>query len=273
MTVLRDGWRARLWLRFERRGVRTRLSHRRHEGPLLVQRAFHPEGAACHVYLIHPPGGVVGGDRLELQVEVASAAHALLTTPAAGKFYRCGHDDPAQLSQHFEVAGCLEWLPQENILYPQADARLRTFVQLQGQARFIGMEVACLGLPARAQSFGDGIFSQAIELWRDGQPLLIERAFLGVEALRARWGLAARPVLGTLLATPAGAATLACVRARLEVLPAEPLLAATLVDGVLVVRGLAQRADQLRARFIELWRALRPQLLGCVAVPPRIWAM
>src|SRR5690349_6561885 len=96
------GWQAHLRLRFENgvrphllakgagaAGTRTRLVERRHTGPLIVQRPFYPEGDPCHVYLVHPPGGVVGGDELRIEVDVGAAAHALLTTPAATKFYRC----------------------------------------------------------------------------------------------------------------------------------------------------------------------------------------
>ena len=82
------GWEARLALRFEQRAGRTVLAHRSHEGPLAVQKPFYPEGDVCHVYLLHPPGGVVGGDRLAIEIEVASNAHAVITTPAAGKLYR-----------------------------------------------------------------------------------------------------------------------------------------------------------------------------------------
>src|SRR5689334_8281039 len=83
------GCRGRLDVRFEPRAGRTVVASRRHEGPLLVQRAFHPEAdGTCHLYLIHPPGGVVGGDELEVSLEVAPGAAALVSTPAATKLYR-----------------------------------------------------------------------------------------------------------------------------------------------------------------------------------------
>src|SRR5687768_5578343 len=83
-------WQARLELAFEKRTDKTVVAHRRHSGPLTIQKPFYPEPAGvCHVYLLHPPGGVAGGDRLELDVAVAAGAHVLITTPAAGKFYRC----------------------------------------------------------------------------------------------------------------------------------------------------------------------------------------
>jgi urease accessory protein len=174
------GWQARLELKFQAVEARTRLAHRRHYGPLLVQRIFHPEpvsgdGGAlaaepAHVYVLHPPGGVVSGDELQLEVEAQPRAHALLTTPAAGKFYR--RDQPnaaaqrgadraggeprvARLTQTLSAhGGVLEWLPQENIFYPDTAVELRTIVRLEALARFIGWEIGCLGLPASHASLG-----------------------------------------------------------------------------------------------------------------------
>ena len=82
-------WRARLDLELSKSNNRTILSHQKHHGPLQVQKPFYPErSGTCHVYILHPPGGVVGGDHLNIYVDVNSNAHALITTPAAGKFYR-----------------------------------------------------------------------------------------------------------------------------------------------------------------------------------------
>src|SRR3954471_15398906 len=84
----RAGWEASLDLEFATQGTRTFLARRASVGPLVVQRPFYPEGDVCHVYVVHPPGGVVGGDRLDLNIRARSGAHALITTPAATKFYR-----------------------------------------------------------------------------------------------------------------------------------------------------------------------------------------
>ena len=54
-------------------------------------------------------------------------------------------------------SGALEWLPQENIFYPDAAAELLTTVRLRGRrGAFIGWEIACLGLPASAQDLNQG---------------------------------------------------------------------------------------------------------------------
>src|SRR5712671_2379682 len=204
------GWGASLALTFARAGDdATMLATRRHVGPLAVQRPFYPEGrGVCHVYILHPPGGIVGGDRLRVDVGVGAGAHALLTTPAATKVYRSA-GARAQQRQHLHIAAgaTLEWLPQETILFDGAHVDLGTRVDLAAGGRFLGIETLCFGLPARAEGFARGRCRQSLELWQDGRPLLCERGRFDGDApvSAARWGLAGAPVLGTLLSAPAPA--------------------------------------------------------------------
>jgi urease accessory protein len=267
------GWAARLALRFERRAGRTVLAHRSHEGPLAVQKPFYPEGEVCHVYLLHPPGGVVGGDHLRIAIEVASAAHALITTPAAGKFYRSAGPSAVQ-EQALSVASgaVLEWLPQETILYAACRASITTRVTLAAGARFLGWEVLCLGRPAAGEGFDAGLCRQHIELWQDGRPLLIERSTItgGGELLRAPWGLGGRTVSGTFIATPADAALLEAVRAA-PAAKGTDIFSATLLDSVLLCRYLGDSAESARRCFTDVWGTVRPWLLGRTAHPPRVW--
>ena len=265
-------WQAELHLRFGTRAEYpgTALLERRHRGPLVVQRPFHPEGDPCHVYVVHPPGGVVGGDELAIDVQVDAGAHALLTTPAATKFYRCDARRATQTQRLVARDATLEWLPQENIFYRGADVRVTTRVQLEGDTRFIGWEIACLGLPARGEHFDSGRLELDLELWRD-EPVFIDRLRLAGDsaARHARWGLAGQEAIGTLLATPASAAHVDAVRALLV---DKPLAAVSLVDGVLVVRALAPQAAPVRELFAAAWRVLRPAILGRPAHAPRIWS-
>lgn len=268
-TATRESWRAELRLGFVADAGRTRLAERRHAGPLVVQRPFYPEGGVCHVYIVHPPGGVVGGDQIDLQVHAARDSQVLLTTPAAGKFYR-SDGAVALLRQQLQADGAmLEWLPQENIFYPGAMARVATTVQLRGTAAFVGWEMSCFGLPASGALFEQGEVRQRFELHHDDRPLLIERPRIDAVAARSRWGLAGNAACGTLLAYPATPAHLELARAQ----PAEDVsLACTLLDGVLACRAMAPRADRLRSVFVALWQTLRPTLSGRLAVQPRIWA-
>lgn len=268
-------WHARLELEFAKRAARTVITRRRHSGPLTIQKPFYPEASgACHVYLLHPPGGVAGGDSLELDVIVAEGAHALITTPAAGKFYRC---DGRQASwrQQFSLLedSALEWLPQETIVFDGSRGELCSRVDLGARARFIGWETVCLGRPAARESFASGCYRQRLEIWREERPLLIERSLFegGSELLSAAWGMQAYTVTATLVALPADERVLAAVRA--EVRLDEPgLFAATLIDGVLVGRYLGFQAEHARRAFVAAWRVLRPRLLDLRVCEPRIWA-
>jgi urease accessory protein len=266
-----EGWQAELRLRFARRGAHTYLAHRQHTGPLLVQRTFHPEPGTCHAYIVHPPGGVVGGDQLRLQVDVEEGAHALLTTPAAAKFYR-SDGKVAQQAQTITVArGIVEWLPQETIFYRNAIVRSETRVHLSPGAKFIGWEIPCLGLPARNEPFDAGDLRLHLELWLDNVPLLIDRLrVLGTsEARTAQWGLAGHEAIGTLLAYPADRASVELARSTIA---EHAEFAVTRVDNVLVCRCVSNQAEHVRKVFIKMWQALRPVLLNRPAVLPRIWA-
>jgi urease accessory protein len=276
-TVPEAGWEASLSLRLARVAGHTRLVQRAHRGPLLVQRAFHPElphSDCCHLYLVHPPGGVVAGDRLELDARLDAGAQGLITTPAATKFYR-GAERPlaTQLQQLTLNDATLEWLPQENIFFPDAHAHLTTRIRITQGSRFIGWEVACFGLPANGRDLERGRVSLGLELWLGERPLLMERLRVAGDerGLRGRWGLAGNPACGTLLAFPANAHVLHAARAAVASADSLPV-AITLVDGVLVCRMLAARASQIREHFAALWSVLRPLLLGRAASAPRIWA-
>src|SRR5690606_8424395 len=79
-------WLARLQLEFVANG-RTKLARMRHEGPLVVQRPFYPEDDVCHVYLLHPPGGIAPGDHVQLDAKLRAGSQVVMTTPSAGKVY------------------------------------------------------------------------------------------------------------------------------------------------------------------------------------------
>jgi urease accessory protein len=269
-TDTRD-WHAELQLRFTARADHTVLSHRKHVGPLLVQRPFYPEGSVCHVYLIHPPGGIAGGDHLQLQAQLEAGAHALITTPAATKFYRAAPGRQSVLHQHLQLqAATLEWLPQESIFFNQAQARTTTRIDLDAQSRFIGWELSCYGRPASSETFAAGQLRQGLELWCNGRPLLLDHLCIEGTGLMqsASWGLNGLSVLGTLLAYPATAADVTAVR-ELALNPQQ--ISCTLVDGVLLCRCLSESGAQLKQQLLKVWQCLRLRLLSRAAVLPRIW--
>jgi urease accessory protein len=272
------GWEAALELGFERREARTVLARRSHRGPLLVQRPFYPEGpGVCHVVVLHPPGGVVGGDRLRVEASVGPGAHALLTTPAATKLYRSAGPQ-AELHTTLRVAegATLEWLPQETIAFAGARARQHTRVELAAGARLLGWEVLCLGRPAAGEAFARGEVRHALEVWRAGRPLLSEHGRYGGGGalLAAPWGLGGWPVLATLLAVRPGGGLAGLWQGaapREQAAGALGPAGVTELNGVLVGRCLAPHADAARRWLLAAWQALRPALTGAAPCPPRIW--
>jgi urease accessory protein len=264
------GWRAELELGFTRSGPRTILARRRHRGPLAVQRPFHPEGEVCHVYLLHPPGGVVAGDELAIRIAAEAGAEALVTTPAAGKFYRSGGPEARQsVALDVGEGAALEWLPQETIVFEGARVASEVRVDLRAGARFVGWEILSLGRPAAGEGFGSG---EARLDWRirlDGQPLYLERQLWDCRAFGANWGLRGRAACGTLFAWPASEDALGEVRGLIGDGAGRGV---TLIDGLLVCRALDGRADLLRQFFLRVWEIIRPGTVGRAACPPRIWA-
>ncbi len=266
-------WHAELALRFAHTPQRTVLHSRRHHGPLLVLKPFYEHDDVCQVYLIHPPGGVAGGDQLQLDVGVDDNAHALLTTPASGKVYH-GYGNRSTITQHFNVStgAALEWLPQENIIFGGADVDLTTHIALHDDARTIAWEITCLGRPAGGDHFQHGRCRQRLQVLRNNELLYRENTLLqGEDATRnAAWGLAGHNVTATLVATPCTRAQLQAVREQLSN-ETQQLCSATLIDELLICRYLGTRADQARELFTRVWRVLRPALLNKAAHEPRVW--
>jgi urease accessory protein len=271
LSTTTPGWQARLELGFRSTAAKTILAQRYRHGPLSVQRAFYPEADLCHVYLLHPPGGVVGGDRLDIQVDVAENANALITTPGAGKFYRsCG--PTAYQTQHLKISGgSLEWFPQENILFPGAEATLSTEVRLDDQARFIGWEINCLGRPVIKEGFDQGKALFKFALWRDGQPLLIERMLINSESgLKHSAGLRGHPVSGLLCATLADTSVIDRIRQNIGNTEG-CWLGMTHTDALLIARYLGHSTEQAKVLFKRIWQYLRPTVLNRPACDPRVW--
>lgn len=272
--IERSGWHGELCLAYERRDERTVLARRRHRGPIVVQKALYPEGdSVCHGIVLHPPGGYVGGDRIELDVTVGAGAHALLTTPGAGKWYRSAGAEAGQdLRLRVAAGAVLEWFPLGTIVFDGALARTGTRVDVAPGGTYIGWEVVCLGRTASGERFAEGRLATATEVFRAGDPIWLERGTIagGSRVLAAPGGLAGQAVHGTLVAvsTQADAPLLAACRA----VPARSgRTALTRLPGMLLARYLGPRADDAHDYFARLWQILRPALAGRPASTPRIW--
>ena len=266
------GWKAELSLEFRRQGERSVLAKRRHEGPLVVQKALYPEGGdICHAIVVHPPGGIAGGDDLTIFASVAEGAAVLLTTPGAAKWYRSA-GPWARQRVFFDIAGTLEWVPQETIVYNGALARMQAEIRLSGDARYLGWEILCLGRTGSGERYQAGRSTAATRLWRDGRLIWNERGHVdgGSALLESLAGFAGRTVCGTLLAAAPAIENDLLARCR-EVAPESGESAVTRLPGILVGRYLGDSSEAAKTYFRRLWSVLRPALIGRDAAEPRIW--
>lgn len=274
------GWKGRLELDFRRQGPRT-LSHDLHHGPLRVLQRLYPEGeAVCHQVLVHPPGGLVGGDELTLEARLAPGAHALVTTPGATRYYR---SEGARADQHVRATlaegARLEWLPLETLAYRGCQGLNRVSFELAPGAQMMGWDVLALGLPASGQAFDAGRFEQHLE-W-PGRWL--ERGVIDGEDRLLRdspLGLAGRPVMGTLwlaegraLGRAGRERLLELARATIDAQAAGVVAGVTAPsDALLVLRALGPMVEPVMALLKSVWGQWRSEHWGLPACPPRIWS-
>lgn len=273
-AALAQTWRARLALEFAKREARTVLAHRQHDGPLVLQKPLYPEGHdVCHGIVVHPPGGIAGGDQLELRAGLKESSAVLLTTPGATKWYRTA-GPAAEQTIEFDIGAnaALEWLPQETIVFDGALAQQRTEVKLANEACYIGWEILCLGRSGAGELFTSGRWLARTLVERKGKPSLLERACLdgGSVALRSPTLLAEQPVVGTLIAASPRLDTELLGVCR-RIVPSAGGGAVTLLPEVLVGRYLGASSEAAKRYFVALWQILRPALLGREGIEPRIW--
>jgi urease accessory protein len=274
-----DRWPAELHLRFARNRMRTVLVENRHSGPLLVQKALYPEGAqVCHAVIVHPPGGIAGGDELTVEIDLEANSSAVLTTPSATKWYKAPHQGcRQQTSIRLAKGSTLDWLPQENIFYNATHAVSTFTLQVELGATAIGWEIGLLGRQESGERWTQGSlrFMTAIER-TGGLPLWVERMRLDASAsLReAPQGLYGFNAFGSLWAI--GTECTAAVAEELASdLPFETELRAgvtALPEGMLLVRGLAHDVDRLRQLMMDCWVRLRPLVHGLPSQRLRLWA-
>ena len=277
-----SGWQAQLNLRFSKRAQRTVLVEREHSGPLVVQKSLYPEGGRiCHAVIVHPPGGIVGGDQLRLHANLEAGAHALLTTPGAGKWYKANGREAAQHLQ-FKLGerATLEWLPQETILFDAAQARMTTRVDLAVDAKFAGWEILCFGRRAAGEVFAEGTLRQRIQIWRGEELLWNEAANLsaGSRAMLSPVGMNGRSISATFLVA-GGAVPTQVLEACRAIVPCEKKaprdgnsFGVTALPEIFAARFLGDHVEYAREYFEKLWQVLRPWYANTEMQRPRIWS-
>jgi urease accessory protein len=273
------GWHGRLELRYRVDGART-LVRDRHSGPLRVLRSLYPEDPrVCHSVLVHPPGGIVGGDTLELDIALEPQAHALLTTPGAARFYRSAGELARQATTARVDAGArLEWLPLETICHRAAIGENSLRFELAAGAEMIGWDILALGLPASGEAFDSGRFTQRIEL----PGVWLERGVVDggdTRLLDSPLGWAGQRVMATLWLAGGSALTTARREALLDAArecsagnPLQRSAGSTSPHPELVLlRVLAPRVEPAMDLLVAVWRRWRTLAWGLEPCAPRIW--
>jgi urease accessory protein len=275
------GWHARLALDYRLEDGRC-VARAEHEGPLRILQTLYPEGdAVAHNVLVHPPGGLVGGDTLEITVRAGPGSHALVTTPGAARFYRSLGEPALQDTRISLDAGSrCEWLPLEAICYSGCIAQNRLRMELAPQSELIGWDVTAFGLPASQLPFEKGSLLQHLEL-QDGW---LERG--RIEALDGRLmdgplGLAGHRCLATLFLASGDAITRQRREQALDLAnaviaaQAPEVVAGASAQGarVVVVRALAAQVEPALALLKAVRAEWRKALWNLPATVPRSWAM
>ncbi len=274
-------WHAHLHVDYTLEHQRT-VARFTHDGPLRILQSLYPEGGGiCHNVLVHPPGGLVGGDTLDVSATLGPGAHALVTTPGATRFYRSNGDSALQRTRLALAPGArLEWLPLEALCYSACQAENHLTLDVAPGAECMGWDVTALGLPHAGQPFEAGRFVQHIEV----PGLWLERGVIDAadrRLLHSPLGLAGQHCLaslffvaGTPLERARREAALDTARAVLDTHALRASAGATSPDGRLVVlRVLAPQVEPAMQLLRQVWSAWRAQLWGLPATPPRIWAM
>lgn len=251
----------------------TNLKHR-HQGPLRIQKALYPEGPAlCHAIIVHPPGGIAGGDRLEVQLQSQARSQGLVTTPSAAKWY--GTDGVVPATQKIEIAleGQLEWLPQETIVFDRALVESELTIKAGATGAMLGWDHLIFGRHASGESFKTGRFAQSLRIhlceglvWHDrivlgGGDALFDSpiGLRGHYAFATLWGILAEPDTWT--------------EARLESLRTHsPAVSWTVLHPRLLIGRLLVEPLKLKGLLEQAWSILRPIVLKRPALNPRLWA-
>jgi urease accessory protein len=274
------GWHGHLSLQYRLSSSARTVVHDTHNGPLRVLQSLYPEGdAICHNVLVHPPGGVVGGDVLAIDVDVQAASHALVTTPGATRFYRSLGDLGLQtLTARVADGARFEWLPLETILYPDTLAENRMRFELAPGAEMMGWDVLALGLPASGQPYDRGRYTQSIELpgvWlergcidgRDTRLLQSPLGWAGHSVLATMWFAG-----GTALASARRDALLDSAREAIAADPLRPTAGCTSPHAeVVVLRALAHRVEPAMHLLTQVWQRWRKTAWSLAGTPPRVW--
>lgn len=272
-------WLADLTLKFDAKNGRSYLAKNTHIGPLVIQKTLHPEGdAVCHGIIIHPPGGVAGGDVLKLNVHLLQNTQTLLTTPGAGKWYKAnGFVASQHLQFNIALQGCLEWFPQENIIFNGADCQFSSLIELDGNACYAGWDILVFGRLAKGERWETGKLKQNLSIHRAGKliwqeainldanhPFFTSPVGINTHVVSASFVIAAEALPTDLLAK--------CQAIDIDLTKdKQAQFGISALPHIVSARYIGMSAQTARQYFESLWQLLRPWYAKRAVMRPRIW--
>jgi urease accessory protein len=270
-------WRGAIRLHYDVVDAKTRLAEVWHQAPLKVQRPLYPESnGICHTILIHTAGGMVGGDRLNYRLTLAPHAHAVVTTAAASKIYGAqGKKTEQVIDIDIGENAYLEWLPQEAIIFNQAQFQQTLRVNLAPKASWLGWDIYRFGRTARGERFLEGQWRSQTEVWRGGVPLWIDRQHLpgNPSVLAHPHGLNQCPVVGTLvwMGREVDRDLVQQLRDSWTQLGLSGEVGVSRLQEGVICRYRGQSTAEVRQWFTQVWNHVRFYALGQSACPMRVW--
>lgn len=249
-------------------GDRSRLGRLYQSGAARILLPRVAADSPVEAVLINTAGGLTGGDRFGIEVEVEDGAKAVLTTQAAERIYRRS-GGVAEIDARLVVGagGCLDWLPQETILFDRSALSRRLVADIAPTATLLAAEAVVLGRTAMGETVRQVSLTDSWRIRRDGKLVFADGVRLEGDAAAIMSGRAtgggAAAFATLVMVSPDAEAMLDTARAALADCRGEA--GASAWNGMLVARLLAPTGQALRTDLIRLVAALR-------RVPmPRVW--
>jgi urease accessory protein len=270
-----SNWYGKIKLIYAQRTKTTELIYNYAQSPLKIQRAFYPEDhKICHSVILHTAGGIVGGDRLDFDINLQADSQALITTASAGKIYR-SHDKIAVQNVNMQVdkGAYLEWLPQENIIFNGAIYTQNMRIELSENSHYLGWEINRFGRTARGEKFMQGSWRSHTEIWQNDQPLWIDRQGLqgGEDIINSPNGLAGKAIIANLVFVGANIDKDLVQKARNLWLGDPTEIGVTRLTSGLLCRYRGNSSHTVRMWFMAVWHLLRYNYFNLSPIVPRIW--
>lgn len=275
-----------LQLHFSRtadRSPTTKLTVTAQQPPLRVIRAFPRPSGDVLVHLHNVSGGILGGDQLTIQAELAESTQVQLTSTGATRVYRHrpGYADASQLTVlTVGKDALLEYLPDPLIPFAAARFRQQTKIALAEGAGLFYWEVIAPGRVAYNEQFAYDELSLHLDITVAGQPILLERLQLqpALRSLTSAARMGEYQYMAALYICKVDLPAKAWLTLENELMqlaysmtkPGEILWgASTMPAHGLTIRALSMTNRAITDGLLHFWRAAKQTLYGTEVVLPR----